>query len=152
MDIYATCLWHLRKDVDLSYLAKELENSQRTSPETWIVVGNLHSRTLEHEQAIKCFRRAITLDPYFAYAYTLCGHEYVLNEDLENAAQCFRDAIRCQPRHYNAWYGLASVFLKQEKYLLSEYHFKKAIDIYKTNPLLLSHLAMVLSIFELKIV
>ena len=41
MDIYATCLWHLRKDVELSFLAKELDQFDRLSPETWCVLGNL---------------------------------------------------------------------------------------------------------------
>ncbi len=43
-----------------------------------------------------------------------------------------------------ARYGLASVFLKQEKYDLSESHFRKALSIYPNNALLQSHLAMVI--------
>ena len=35
MDIYGTCLWHLKKKIELSYLGKELEQSHRCSPETW---------------------------------------------------------------------------------------------------------------------
>ena len=31
----------------------------------------------EHDAAIRCFHRAIAVAPRFAYAYTLCGHEYV---------------------------------------------------------------------------
>lgn len=33
--------------------------------------------------------------------------------------------------------------MKQEKYLLAEYHFKKALEIHPSNPLLQSHVAMV---------
>ena len=103
----------------------------------------MQSQTMEHDQAIKCFQRAIQVDAHFAYAHTLCGFEYMLSEDLDKAASCFRGAIRIQSRHYHAWYGLASVFVKQEKYLLAEYHFKKALEIYRDNPLLESHVAMV---------
>jgi len=50
------------------------------------------------------FQRAIAVDPSFVYAYTLCGHEYVCNEDLEKAVACYRYALRLDERHYNAWY------------------------------------------------
>lgn len=44
------------------------------------------------------------VDPGFAYAYTLLGHEFVLTEELDRALACFRNAIRVNSRHYNAWY------------------------------------------------
>lgn len=45
------------------------------------------------------------VDPGFAYAYTLLGHEFVLTEELDRALACFRNAIRVNNRHYNAWCG-----------------------------------------------
>lgn len=44
------------------------------------------------------------MDPGFAYAYTLLGHEFVLTEELDRALACFRNAIRVSSRHYNAWW------------------------------------------------
>lgn len=43
------------------------------------------------------------IDSGFAYAYTLLGHEYVFTEELDKAMSCFRNAIRVDSRHYNAW-------------------------------------------------
>lgn len=77
----------------------------RRSPQCWCVVGNCFSLQKEHETALKFFQRALQLDPRFTYAYTLCGHEYVCNEDLDKAVACFRYAIRLDDRHYNAWCG-----------------------------------------------
>ena len=57
----------------------------------------------EHETALRFFQRALQLDPTFAYAYTLAGHEYFANEDFDNGMKCFRNAMRIDPRHYNAW-------------------------------------------------
>lgn len=48
------------------------------------------------------------MDPAFAYAYTLLGHEFVLTEELDRALACFRNAIRVNNRHYNAWYDMCS--------------------------------------------
>lgn len=79
------------------------------SPESWCVVGNSFSLRREHETAVKFFERALQLDRSFAYAHTLCGHEYVCNEDLEKAIQSFREAIYHDDRHYNAWYGLGKL-------------------------------------------
>lgn len=50
------------------------------------------------------------MDPGFAYAYTLLGHEFVLTEELDRALACFRNAIRVNNRHYNAWYVPVSIY------------------------------------------
>lgn len=57
----------------------------------------------EHETALRFFQRALQLDPTLPYAYTLCGHEYFANEDFDKGITCYRNAIRIDPRHYNAW-------------------------------------------------
>ncbi len=54
---------------------------------------------------MRFFQRALQLDPALAYAYTLCGHEYFANEDFDKGLQCYRNAIRIDARHYNAWRG-----------------------------------------------
>lgn len=71
--------------------------------QAWCAAGNCFSLQREHDIAIKFFQRAIQVDPNYAYAYTLLGHEFVLTEELEKALACFRNAIRMNPRHYNAW-------------------------------------------------
>jgi hypothetical protein len=38
---------------------------------------------------------------------------------------------------------MAMVYLKQEKFPSAEYHFTKAITIFRTNPDLICHLAVV---------
>jgi anaphase-promoting complex subunit 3 len=114
------------------------------APETWCVVGNCFSLQHEPETAIKFFQRALQLDPYFSYAHTLCGHEYVANEDLEKAVNSFRHAIRCDDRHYNAWYGLGAVYYRQERLDLAEYHFRRACAINKISSVLQCYMGMVL--------
>lgn len=68
-----------------------------------VVMGNCFSLQKEHETAQKFFSRALQLDQNLAYAHTLCGHEYFANEDFEKGLACFQDAIKIDPRHYNAW-------------------------------------------------
>ena len=45
------------------------------------------------------------------------------------AVACFRMAIRTDRRHYNAWYGLGSIYHRQEKYDMAEDHFRRALRI-----------------------
>ncbi|KAK9456979.1 hypothetical protein V1511DRAFT_241193 [Dipodascopsis uninucleata] len=144
MEIYSTLLWHLRKDVELSFLAHELADIDRNSPQAWVAIGNSFSLQKEHDQALKCFRRASFLDPTFAYAYTLQGHEHVANEEFESAQNAFRLAMRAEWRHYNAWYGIGMVFLKTGKFDLAEQHFRQAALINPGNAVLICCIGMVL--------
>ncbi|WAQ93608.1 CDC27-like protein [Mya arenaria] len=144
MEIYSTTLWFLHKEVELSYLAQELTSIDKNSPEACCATGNCFSLQQEHETAIKFFNRAMQLNPWFAYAYTLLGHEFVYTEELDNAMACFRSAIRVSPRHYNAWFGVGLIYYKQEKFRLAEIHYRKALSINPQNSPLLCNLGMVL--------
>ncbi|OAJ37976.1 hypothetical protein BDEG_21944 [Batrachochytrium dendrobatidis JEL423] len=126
MDTYGTCLWHLRKVIEC-------------------VIGNYFSLNQEHDQAIQSFQRAIKVDPEFVNAHTLIGHEYLTSEDLENAAIHFRTALRLNPRHYSALYGLASLLYKQEKYTIAEFYNNKAMKLCRFNLALLEFAGAIVS-------
>lgn len=83
------------------------------------------------------------VDPSFAYAHTLLGHEYVMIEELEKALTCFRTAVRMDPRHYNAWYGIGLTYYKQERFQLTEIYYRKALGLNPYNPILMCHVAVV---------
>jgi hypothetical protein len=153
LETLSAALWHLREDKDLSALAQQVSISfartlspslfsythfllscqvvevDKYCPEVWCVVGNCFSLQKEPDVANKFFQRALQIDPYFTYAHTLSGHEHVNNEDTDRAIACFRQAIFCNDRHYNAWYGLGSIYYRQERFEMSEYHFRKAREI-----------------------
>jgi anaphase-promoting complex subunit 3 len=46
-------------------------------------------------------------------------------------------------RHYNAWYGISMIHLKQEKFLLAEKYLKKALLINPHSSTLMCHIAVV---------
>lgn len=140
MEIYSTVLWHLQREVQLSALAQDLKAQDYQSPITWCVLGNCFSLQKEHESAIKCFERAVQVNPDFAYSYTLLGHELIITEELDKAMSCFQTAILKDPRHYNAWYGIASIYSKQERYSLAEFHFKRALKINPKCSVIMVHI------------
>ncbi|KAK5079459.1 anaphase-promoting complex subunit cdc27 [Exophiala xenobiotica] len=136
MEIYSTVLYQLKSEIELAYLAHELVEVERNSPQTWIAIGNSFSLQREHEQALKCFRRATQLDPSFAYGFTLQGHEYIENEEFTKALEAYRCAIAADNRHYNAWYGLGKVYTKLGKYSVAESHYRTAATINPSNAVL----------------
>lgn len=144
VEALSTALWHLRRDKDLCALAQQVVDIDKFSCEAWCVVGNCFSLQREHETALKYFERALQVDPNFAYAHTLSGHEHVLNEDLEKASVSFRAALSIDSRHYNAWYGLGSICYRQERFQLAEFHFRNAVAINPKSSVLRCYLAMVL--------
>mmetsp|Transcript_17303 Transcript_17303/g.49155 ORF Transcript_17303/g.49155 Transcript_17303/m.49155 type:complete len:744 (+) Transcript_17303:67-2298(+) len=144
LEIYSTALWHLRKDIALGSLAQHFLQGNRLKPEVWCVVGNCFSLQKEHDTAIKFFKRAIQVNPSFAYAYTLCGHEFVANEKFDKAVPMYEQALTIDPRHYNAWWGLGNIYHRQEEHENAKYHFVKALEINRNNSVLRCYLGMVL--------
>jgi anaphase-promoting complex subunit 3 len=142
LEVLSTALWQMKREVELSHLAQRVTDFDRLSAEVWCVVGNCFSLQKEHETALTFFRRSIQLDPSFTYSHTLSGHEYFANEDFDKAVACYRDAIRADERHYNAWYGMGAVYYRQEKFDLAEYHFHRACSINPQSSVLICHLGM----------
>lgn len=144
MEYYSTLLWHLQRDVDLTFLASDLIAIDRQSSQAWCAVGNALSRNRDTENALKCFQRAVNLNPELPYPYTLQAHEYVASDAYEHAQDCYRLALRADKRHYNAWYGLGMVFLRLGNNPMAELHFRKAANINPVNVVLICCIGMVL--------
>ncbi|KAI0013742.1 tetratricopeptide [Xylariaceae sp. FL0662B] len=144
MEVYSTSLWFLKRETDLSFLAHELVDSSWHSPQAWCALGNAWSLARDHEQALRCFKRATQLNPKFAYAFTLQGHEHVSNEEYEKALTAYRQAISADRRHYNAYYGIGRVYEKLGNYDKAYTHFHSASAINPTNAVLLCCIGNVL--------
>ncbi|KAG9236993.1 hypothetical protein BJ875DRAFT_396100 [Amylocarpus encephaloides] len=144
MEIYSTILWHLKRETDLAFLAHELVDSSWQSPQAWCVLGNSWSLARDHEQALRCFKRATQLNPKFAYAFTLQGHEHVANEEYDKALVSYRHGMAADKRHYNAWYGVGRVYEKLGNYEKAFAHFLSASVINPTNAVLICCMGTVL--------
>jgi anaphase-promoting complex subunit 3 len=123
-------------------LAQRVTDWDRESPEAWCVVGNCFSLQKDHETALTFFSRSLQLNPNFTYTHTLSGYEYMANEDFVKAIACFRQALRTDDKHYNAWYGLGAIYQRQEKFDLAEYHFGKAVALHPTSSALRCNLGI----------
>ncbi|KAL5624836.1 hypothetical protein BROUX41_004896 [Berkeleyomyces rouxiae] len=137
MELYSTILWQLKRETDLSFLAHELIDVAWHSPEAWCSLGNAWSLSQDHEQALRCFKRATQLNPKFAYAFTLQGHEHMDNEEYEKALTAYRQAIAADRRHYKAYFGIGQVYRKLGNFERAFMHYQIAANINPSNPVLL---------------
>lgn len=142
MDYYSSALWQQRRPVPLTQLAHSLISQNIRAPEAWIAVGNAFSLQSDHSAAVRFLQRATQLDPSCAYAYTLQGHELSMLNRTEQALQAFRIALRLDPRMYNAWFGLGSLYFRLEKFALAQAHFEHAVKLFPSSSVLLCHLAL----------
>lgn len=65
---------------------------------------------------------------------------YVALEDFENGIKSYQSALRVDSRHYNSWYGLGMIYLRQEKFEFSEHHFRMAFQINPRSSVVMSYL------------
>ncbi|KAH8805718.1 hypothetical protein F5884DRAFT_800316 [Xylogone sp. PMI_703] len=144
MEIYSNVLWHLKRETDLAFLAHELIEASWESPQAWCVLGNSWSLARDHEQALRCFKRATQLNKSFAYAFTLQGHEHVANEEYDKALASYRLGISADKRHYNAYYGVGRVYEKLGNFEKAYSHFQAASTINPTNAVLICCIGTVL--------
>lgn len=144
LEYYSTALWHLRREVELSAVARYALEHDRFAASSWCAAGNAFSLQRDPDTAIKFFLRAAQVEPQCAYACTLAGHEYVYKDDFESALVCYQDALTRDRRHYNAWYGIGQVYQRQEKYRMAERHYRIALRIHERNSMLWYHLGYVL--------
>ena len=144
LEMLSTTLFQLKREKELCALSQQVVEIDKLSPETWCVIGNCFSLQKETDTAIKYFERALQMCPNFTYAHTLCGHEMFANDDLDKATTAYSTALRCDDRHYSAWYGLGTIYERQERYELAEYHFRKALAVNPMSSVLRRFLGMVL--------
>jgi anaphase-promoting complex subunit 3 len=57
-------------------------------------------------------------------------------EKLDKASEMFKRALSLDSRHYNAWWGLGNLYLRQEEFKNAKYHFQKAVHINRGNAVL----------------
>ncbi|KAL0654874.1 hypothetical protein Bca4012_075458 [Brassica carinata] len=126
MDIYSTVLYshgslHLKEDMKLSYLAQELISTDRLAPQSWYFI-------VESTVSLSLYRFS----------------RYATLEDFENGMKSYQNALRVDTRHYNAWYGLGMIYLRQEKLEFSEHHFRMAFLINPSSSVIMSYLGTAL--------
>ena len=129
IEYYSSCLWHLKKQQELSLLAHYCLEKSFFRSETWIVLANTYSLNQDHEAALHFLERALKIDPFNAYAFCLSGHEHACKENFDKSKECYQNAINIDPKNVRAYWGLGNLKLKMEKFDTAINYFMKAVKI-----------------------
>lgn len=79
-------------------------------------------------------------------------NRYVALEDFENGIKSYQSALQVDERHYNSWYGLGVLYLRQEKFEFAEHHFRRALHINPRSSVLMCYLGMALHALKVYLV
>jgi tetratricopeptide (TPR) repeat protein len=104
---------------------KKHENEE----EEWVHKGIEGYRTNNYEEAIKCFKKAIAINPNYIEAHYNLGITYHDKGMLDEAITEYKKAIALKPDYINAQYNLGMTYY--DKGMLDEaiVEFNKAITI-----------------------
>ena len=134
LDHYSNILYVMSARPKLAFLAQLATATDKFRPETCCVVGNYYSLKSEHEKAVMCFRRALTLDRNFLSAWTLMGHEYVEMKNTHAAIESYRRAVDVNRKDYRAWYGLGQTYEVLEMHLYALFYYQRAASLRPYDP------------------
>ncbi|KAL0577901.1 Anaphase-promoting complex subunit 8 [Marasmius crinis-equi] len=129
IDVYANILYATQKREKLSSLADKFSEKDRDRPEICCVLGNICSMRLEHEKAVKYFKRATRLDPTCLQAWTHLGFEFMEIANPPAAIEAFRRAVDISKKDYRPWYGMAQAYMVLNLPLYALYYYSKAGDL-----------------------
>ncbi|CAF0866997.1 unnamed protein product, partial [Didymodactylos carnosus] len=90
MDVYSNILFVLEDYHALAGLAQKCIEIEKFRFETCIVVGNFYSIRNDHARAIQYFTRALRMNPDYAAAWILLGHEFVEGKNHAAAINAYR--------------------------------------------------------------
>ena len=93
-------------------LFDRLKKEARERPETiveWHKKGKTFSLSKNYEEAMKCYDKALELDPNVANSWYNKGQVFMHLENYEEAMKCFDKALELDHNHLDAWFHIAVI-------------------------------------------
>ena len=82
-----------------------------------------------YEEAIRCLKRAVELEPNDIYKWNRLGCFYKENGNYEEAIRCLKRVVELEPNDADNWYSLANFYLSNGDEDEAMYAYNKAIEI-----------------------
>ena len=96
---------------------QEVPVKEQKSASEWNKEGVAHFNKEEYDQAIKCLREAIRLDPENSHYWYNLGTSLSYKDfdgNYEEALRCFSESVGIDPHNAKAWYNLGTIIYKME--------------------------------------
>src|SRR5262249_14186325 len=92
----------------------------RASADLLVDLGTGYRRVGRAEDAVRCYRRALELQPEHADALNNLGNALRESKQLAEAEKCYREALRLRPQFALAVRNLGNVLDAQERHAEAE--------------------------------
>lgn len=80
----------------------ELCNREGADPDAWLLLGITHSRLASWDEAVTCFRTALTLRPRDINATLQLGNAFLALRQYQEAIPCYRQCLAIDPQSIDA--------------------------------------------------
>ena len=114
-------------------ISDSIINQYGDIPSAYFLKGNALADQEKHEEAIKCYDKAIEINPKNDNAYTNKGISLAKQENHEEAIKCYDKAIEINPKNDSTYNSKGISLAKQEKYEEAIKCYDKAIEINLKN-------------------
>jgi tetratricopeptide (TPR) repeat protein len=81
------------------------------------------------DEAIKCYDRALEIDPQYEWAWIGKGFSLASLDRLDEALECFDKALEINPQYADAWFGKACAEDKLDQNRDTAMSFHKFIEV-----------------------
>ena len=92
----------------------------------WRLLGLIEST---YDEAIRCWRKAVEINPDYAVAWYNMGDAYDEKGDYDEAIRCYRKAVEINPDYAVAWYNMGFAYYRKRDYSNARMCFKRACDL-----------------------
>lgn len=96
--------------------------------DAWLMLGGIHGRLGNHDQALNCCQRAIAIDPRNAAAYCNMGSAMQALGRFNEALGSYQQALRLQPGLAIAYYNMGNLMRDQGNYDAAEQCYRQTVQ------------------------
>ena len=124
----------LKTKVKLNEKIKENSISNNPKAIEWYYKGIDESENNNFENSIKFYKKAIKIDPDFAFAWDNMGVAYRRLEEYKKAINAYEKSLKIDPKGKTPLQNIAVVYLYTEEYDKSLEAYGELAEIDKNNP------------------
>lgn len=141
--LHLACLHELGQTNTLFLLSHRLADLHPDEPETWLAVGVYYLSISQIAEARRFFSKASMIDPHFGPAWIGFAHTFAAEGEHDQAISAYSTAARLFQGTHLPQLFLGMQNLQLNNMTLAHEYLQTALNLCKTDPLLLNELGVV---------